>query len=82
MLGMESRWRHAWAIEQFLRKAATAVVQASRAMEEATLVIGSVTEPRVSFNRRLRRATGATRMNWEAAQPGFDRRNRPVGPGR
>ena len=74
MLGMEAEVApHAAAIERFLRKAATAVVQASRRMEEAAaLEIGSVTAPRVSFNRRLRRRDGATRMNWEALQPGFD----------
>ncbi len=74
MLGMEAEVApYAAAIERFLRKAATAVVQASRRMEEAAaLEIGSVTAPRVSFNRRLRRRDGATQMNWESLQPGFD----------
>ena len=73
MLGMQAEVApHAPAIERFLRKAAAAVLQASRTMEEAALEIGSVSAPRVSFNRRLRRRDGATRMNWEALQPVFD----------
>ncbi len=63
---------HACAIEAFLRKAASAVVEANDRLEDATLEIGHAAEDRVSFNRRLRRRDGTTQMNWEALQPGFD----------
>ena len=63
---------HAAAIELLLRKAASAVIQADRRLEDATVEAGCVMEDRVSFHRRLRRTDGTTQMNWEALQPGFD----------
>ncbi len=63
---------HAAAIEAILRKAASAVMEADRRLEEATLEVGCLKEDRVSFHRRLRRTDGTTQMNWEALQPGFD----------
>ena len=72
-LGMDAEVApHAGAIEAFLRKAASAVVEANRALGEATLEVGYASEDRLSFNRRLRRRDGTTQMNWEALQPGFD----------
>ncbi len=72
-LGMEAEVApHIGAIEAFLRNAASAVIEANRRLEEATLEIGRVDVERVSFNRRLRRQDGTTQMNWEALQPGFD----------
>ncbi len=73
ILGMDNEVAPHWgAIETFLRKAASAVIEANRRLEEASLGVGHVTEDRVSFNRRLRRRDGTTQMNWEALQPGFD----------
>ncbi len=63
---------HASAIEAFLHKAASAVVEANRSLKEATLEVGYASENRLSFNRRLRRRDGTTQMNWEALQPDFD----------
>jgi len=63
---------HGAAIEAFLGKAASAVVEANRALADATLQIGHATEDRLCFNRRLRRRDGTTQMNWEALQPDFD----------
>ncbi len=63
---------HAGAIEVFLRKAASAVVEANDRLEEATFEVGYASQSQVSFNRRLRRRDGTTQMNWEALQPGFD----------
>ncbi len=73
MLGMAAQVApHSGPIQTFLHQAASAVVQANGRLEEAALRAGHVTESRVSFNRRLRRADGTTQMNWEALQPGFD----------
>lgn len=58
--------------ESFLRKAAGAVALADRDLSEAQLRLGRSEEPRLAFNRRLRRRDGSTQMNWEALQPGFD----------
>ena len=63
---------HAAAIEAFLRKAASAVVQANDRLEDVTFEIAHAAEDQVSFNRRLRRRDGTTQMNWEALQPDFD----------
>ena len=72
-LGMEAEVAaHQEAIEAFLRKAASAIVEADGGLQEADLTIGHAREERVSFNRRLRRQDGTTQMNWEALQPGFD----------
>ena len=63
---------HASAIETFLNRAASAVVEANSRLEEAEIEVAHATEERISFNRRLRRRDGTTQMNWEALQPGFD----------
>ena len=59
-------------IKAFLSQAASAVAFAEQALSEAALHVGYSGEDRISFNRRLRRRDGATQMNWEALQPGFD----------
>ena len=63
---------HVAEIEAFLRKAASTVVAADRALGDATLEVGYANEDRVSFHRRLRRRDGATQMNWEALEPDFE----------
>ncbi|MHB8899540.1 MAG: neutral/alkaline non-lysosomal ceramidase N-terminal domain-containing protein [Thermoguttaceae bacterium] len=63
---------HRAAIEAFLRKAASAVIEADGRLEEASLEFGHTSEEGVSFNRRLRRRDGSTQMNWEALGAGFD----------
>lgn len=60
------------AINAFLDKAASAVIQANAQLAEATLAIGYAREDRISFNRRLHRADGTTQMNWESLWPDFD----------
>ncbi|NLY01348.1 MAG: hypothetical protein GXY83_35100 [Rhodopirellula sp.] len=59
-------------IDAFLNKAASAVAAAAGRLEVASLAVGSATENRISFNRRLRRKDGSTQMNWEALWPDFD----------
>ena len=72
-LGLEAEVApHTRAIEAFLAKAASAVVEANGRLAEVELEVAHATESRVSFNRRLRRSDGTTQMNWEALQPGFD----------
>ncbi len=63
---------HVAEIEAFLRKAASAVSEADRALGDAVLEVGHANEERLCFNRRLRRRDGSTQMNWEALQPDFD----------
>jgi len=63
---------HGARIQDLLRQAARAVVEANRSLADADLGIGHAAEDRVSFNRRLRRVDDTTQMNWEALQPGFD----------
>jgi len=58
--------------ERLLAEAAKAVARANEKLAPATLSIGYAQEDRISFNRRLRRRDGSTKMNWEALQPGFD----------
>ena len=53
----------------FLQKAATAVVQANKNIKDAHLAVGSSTEDRVSFVRRIRCKDGTTHMNWEGLDP-------------
>ena len=59
-------------IEDTLSKAAASVVLANENLAPAGLAAGRASEDRVSFNRRLRRKDGNTRMNWEALDPAFD----------
>ncbi len=56
-------------IERFLSKAADAVPAALANMQESDLTVGSATEPRLSFNRRLLVKDGKTHMNWEKLPP-------------
>ena len=49
-------------IEAFLRKAASAVTEANRALGDAVLEVGTAREQRLCFNRRLRRRDGTTQM--------------------
>ena len=65
-------------IEQFLTKAAQAVIRADSGLRPATLRASSVEETRVSFNRRLLCQDGQTHMNWEGLDPDFV--VRPLGP--
>lgn len=65
-------------VEQFLTKAAQAVVRADSELRPATLRAGSAEEARVSFNRRLLCRDGQTHMNWENLDPDFV--VRPLGP--
>ena len=57
------------AIASFLQHAAEAVVSANEKVAETSLWIGSSSEDRVSFNRRLRDKSGVTHMNWEGVDP-------------
>lgn len=59
------------AIEEFLKKAATAVMAANEKLEDASLAVGYNTEDRISFNRRLKCNDGKTHMNWEGMDPYF-----------
>jgi len=56
---------------QFLQKAASAVVQANKRLQDVQLAIGHSREDRVSFNRRLKCKDGQTHMNWEGLDPDF-----------
>ena len=58
-------------IEQFLKRAAEAVIQAEKGLKPAVLKAGHASESSVLFNRRLRCRDGKTRMNWEELAPGF-----------
>ena len=69
---------HTAAVEEFLRRAATAVPAADADLAPATLSVGYSAEHRVSFNRRLRCKDGETHMNWEQMDPEFV--VQPLGP--
>jgi hypothetical protein len=58
-------------VDRFLTKAATAVVIAHERLKPSRLTIGTTTEGRLSFNRRLRCKDGRTHMNWEGLDPSF-----------
>ncbi|MFA5865329.1 MAG: neutral/alkaline non-lysosomal ceramidase N-terminal domain-containing protein [Phycisphaerae bacterium] len=58
-------------IEQFLKKAATAVGLANRNSQESKISVGYSSEDRLSFNRRLACKDGQTHMNWEKLDPNF-----------
>lgn len=59
------------AIERFLQLAASAVGEANRQLADVELVVGSTTEDRLSFVRRLTCRDGETHMNWEGLDPQF-----------
>ena len=65
-------------IEAFLKKAATAVVEADRNLHDATLHVGASKEDRISFNRRIKCSDGKVRPNWECVSADFA--VGPVGP--
>lgn len=52
-------------VQDFLRKASTAVIEADKDLKPATLCVGHSSEGRLSFNRRLRCKDGSIHMNWE-----------------
>lgn len=58
-------------VQEYLTKAAGAVVTANQRLKPSLLYIGRATEDRVSFNRRLRCIDGTTHMCWEKFEPGF-----------
>jgi len=58
-------------IESFLKKAASAVIEANKNLEDASLAVGYSSEDRVGFNRRLKCKDGKTHMNWEGLEPDF-----------
>jgi hypothetical protein len=57
--------------EDYLRKAASAILEADKNLEPAELMVGRTMENRVSHNRRLRAVDGTTHMVWEKFEPGF-----------
>ena len=57
--------------EAFLKKAASAVIEAADNCRPATLRVGHSREDRVSFVRRLKCKDGKTHMNWEGLDPDF-----------
>ncbi len=56
-------------VEQLMRRAAEAVVEADRTLAPGALRIGYANEDRLVFNRRLRDISGGIRMNWELPAP-------------
>lgn len=62
---------HAPKAKEYLTKAASAVVQADRALKPTVLSVGRSNEERVSHNRRLKCKDGTTHMCWEKFEPGF-----------
>ena len=57
--------------EQYLKKAASAVVAANQKLKPSTMFLGRSMEDRVSHNRRLKCIDGSTHMCWEKLEPGF-----------
>ena len=53
------------AVEAFLGKIASAVVEANGKLRPASLSVGSAQEHGLAFNRRLKCEDGQTHMNWE-----------------
>ena len=62
---------HEKIIDAFLKKAASAVVQANQNLKDTTLYIGHNQENRISFNRRLKCKDGKIHPNWEVLKPDF-----------
>lgn len=58
-------------VENFLHKAASAMLLANEKLGDCTIAIGHGTENRISFNRRLKCKDGQTHMNWEGLEPDF-----------
>ena len=58
-------------MEAFLKKAATAVVQAAGDRRPAGLAVGATRQEGISFNRRLKCTDGKTHMNWEGLDRDF-----------
>lgn len=57
--------------EQYLKKAASAVVLANQRLKPTTIFFGRSKEDRISHNRRLECIDGTTHMCWEQFEPGF-----------
>jgi hypothetical protein len=55
--------------KEYLTRAATAVVKASKNLQPGKFMIGKVNERRVSFNRRLLGKDGKVHMCWEKIKP-------------
>ncbi len=58
-------------IEEFLSKAATAVILANEKLTDSKLAVGYGTEDKLSFNRGLKCRDGKTHMAWEGLDPDF-----------
>ena len=58
-------------VEEFLKRAAQAAIEADNSLHLATLNIAHEQETSLSFNRRLRCRDGSTHMNWEDLDPYF-----------
>ncbi|MRI01277.1 hypothetical protein GH721_12110 [Kriegella sp. EG-1] len=57
--------------KNYLQKAADAIIEASKNLQPAELMVGRTIEDRVSHNRRLKANDGTTHMVWEKFEPGF-----------
>jgi neutral ceramidase len=58
-------------VQDYLSKAASAVVSADAQLRQSVLSVGRSTENRISHNRRLKCIDGTTHMCWEKLAPGF-----------
>jgi len=58
-------------INDFLTKAASAIILANNNLKESKLAVGYNSENRVSFNRALKCKDSKTHMNWEGLDPDF-----------
>ncbi len=57
--------------EEYLLRAAGAVIEANRRLAPTTLFAGRVSEKRLSFSRRLKAVDGTTHMCWEKLPDGY-----------